>query len=260
MPEEVTEQGSVDPLIELSHVTVRYKGHLALEDISLVIHERDFLGIIGPNGGGKTTLLKVILGLVEPDDGEVRVLGKPPKETRHRIGYVPQTVDFDSAFPIQVMDVVRMGCLKFLRFGKEALPGCHERLERVMRELEIWDLRDRPVGRLSGGERQRVFIARALVTQPEILLLDEPTAGIDSKIQSTVYEILSRLNERLTICLVSHDIGVISSYVKTVACLNQRLFYHGEKEITEDILMQTYRCPVDLIAHGVPHRVLKHHG
>ncbi len=248
------------PVILLEHVTVRYDGHMALEDVSLTVHEGDFLGIIGPNGGGKTTLLKVILGLVVPERGRVEVLGGPPLETRHRIGYVPQAMDFDSDFPIQVIDVVRMGCLKYLTFGNGDSRSCERNMEGVMRQMGVWRLRDRQMGRLSGGERQRVLIARALVTDPDLLLLDEPTANVDSQFQSTIYEILSELNEKMTVCLVSHDIGVISSYVKKVACLNQRLFYHGEKELTEDILMETYRCPVDLIAHGVPHRVFKLHG
>ena len=248
------------PVILLEHVTVRYDGHMALEDVSLTVREGDFLGIIGPNGGGKTTLLKVILGLVVPERGRVEVLGGSPFETRHRIGYVPQAMDFDSDFPIQVIDVVRMGCLKYLTFGNGDSQKCERDVEGVMRQMGVWSLRDRQMGRLSGGERQRVLIARALVTDPEVLLLDEPTANVDSQFQSTIYEILSGLNERMTVCLVSHDIGVISSYVKKVACLNQRLFYHGEKELTEDILMETYRCPVDLIAHGVPHRVFKLHG
>ncbi|RTZ90051.1 MAG: ABC transporter [Deltaproteobacteria bacterium] len=249
-----------EPVIRLRNVTVAYDDHIALEGVNLTIHAGDFVGIIGPNGGGKTTLLKVILGLVKPLRGEVEVLGVSPREARQKVGYVPQSVEFDPDFPIQVLDVVRMGCLKFRRFEKGRFPLCHSRVETVMRQMEVWSLRDRQMGRLSGGEKQRVFIARALVTEPEILLLDEPTASVDSRIRTTIYEILSRLNTSMTICLVSHDIGVISSRVKTVACLNQRLFYHGEKELTEDILMTTYRCPVDLIAHGVPHRVLKDHG
>ncbi len=248
------------PVIRLSNVTVRYDGHPALEGVSLTVYAGDFLGIIGPNGGGKTTLLKVILGLVVPVTGRVEVLGMAPAQARHRIGYVPQVMDFDPDFPIQVADVVRMGCLKYLRFGNESRRQCLENVEEAMRRMGVWELRERQMGRLSGGERQRVLIARALVTEPEILLLDEPTASVDSRFQVTIYQILSRLNETLTICLVSHDIGVISSYVKKVACLNQHLFYHGEKEITEEMLMKTYRCPVDLIAHGVPHRVLKRHG
>lgn len=248
------------PVICLKGVTVEYDGHYALKDVSLTIYERDFLGIIGPNGGGKTTLLKVILGLIPPTHGTVEVFGEKPEKTRHRIGYVPQVADFDADFPIQAGEVVKMGCLKYLKFGREQLQECTERSESVMQQMGIWDLRGRMMGRLSGGEKQRVLIARALVTEPEILLLDEPTASVDSRVQSTIYEVLSKLNQSIAICLVSHDIGVISAYIKTVACLNQQLFYHGVKEITEEVLMKTYKCPVDLIAHGVPHRVLKRHG
>ncbi len=249
------------PVVQLRDVTVDYDGHVALRDLTLSIYEGDFLGIIGPNGGGKTTLLKLILGLVRPAKGTVQVFGKPPEQVRHRIGYVPQTADFDRDFPIQVRDVVRMSCLKFRKFGRrEDYRECMKASERIMREMGVWDLRERQMGRLSGGEKQRVLLSRALIVKPEILLLDEPTASVDSQVRMTIYEMLAKLNERLTICLVSHDIGVISAYVKRVACLNQELFYHGEKEITEEVLVQTYRCPVDLIAHGVPHRVFKQHG
>ena len=248
------------PVIRLTNVTVQYEGRTALRDVSLTVYEGDFLGIIGPNGGGKTTLLKVILGLVAPLRGQVEVLGTTPERARHRIGYVPQALDLDPDFPIQVIDVVKMGCLKFKKFGNGDPERCPENVETVMRRMGVWELRNRQIGRLSGGERQRVLIARALVTDPEILLLDEPTASVDTQFQSTIYETLSRLKKKLTICLVSHDIGVISSYVEKVACLNQQLFYHGDREITEEMLTRTYRCPVELIAHGVPHRVLKHHG
>ncbi len=251
---------SKTPVIRLDHVTAQYKGHTALRNISLTVYRGDFLGIIGPNGGGKTTLLKIILGLVRPVSGRVKVLGESPEKTRHRIGYVPQVADFDRDFPIQVEDVVRTACLKFRRYGRREWEACARDVPRVMRQLGVWDLRNRQMGRLSGGEKQRVLLARALVVKPEILLLDEPTASVDSQLRLTIYDLLSQLNETLTICLVSHDIGVISAYVKTVACLNQELFYHGEKEITEEVLLKTYQCPVDLIAHGVPHRVLKSHG
>jgi len=249
-----------EPVIQLRHVTVSHDGHPALEDISLTIFKGDLLGIIGPNGGGKTTLLKVILGLVTPLQGQVEVFGGTPARNRHRIGYVPQYAEFDPDFPISVEDVVTMGCLKYRRLNKKKMPVCVEKSREVMERMGIWKLRKRKIGGLSGGEKQRVLIARALVMDPEILLLDEPTASVDSHLQATVYDLLLELNQTLTICLVSHDIGVISAYVRTLACLNRRLFYHGEKELTNEILMKTYRCPVQLIAHGVPHRVLKEHG
>ena len=247
-------------MIQIDRVSVKYNDLLALKGISLTVYEGDFLGIIGPNGGGKTTLLKLILGLVKPSSGTIKVLGTSPEQVRPRIGYVPQVTDFDRDFPIRVEDVVQMGCLKFRKLGRTHHGFCLEKSEEIMRQMFIWDLRKRQMGHLSGGEKQRVLMARALVVDPEILLLDEPTASVDSRIRTTLYEMLARLNETLTICLVSHDIGVISAYVKEVACLNQELFYHGEKELTEDIMLKTYRCPVDLIAHGVPHRVLHRHG
>jgi len=243
----------------LEDVWVQYNGVTVLEDITLSVQNRDFLGIIGPNGGGKTTLLKVILGLIKPNRGRVTVLGGPPEEGRRFIGYVPQLTQFDREFPATALDVVLMGRLGhkglLRRYTEEDMEIAYKALESV----EILDLKDRQVGKLSGGELQRVFLARALAADPKILLLDEPTASIDEPTKTELYELLKGLNREITIILVSHDIGVISSYVDKIACLNRRLFYHGSKEITAETIEETYRCPVELLAHGVPHRVLKKH-
>ena len=243
----------------MEDVWVQYNGVTVLEDITLSVQNRDFLGIIGPNGGGKTTLLKVILGLIKPNRGRVTVLGGPPEEGRRFIGYVPQLTQFDREFPATALDVVLMGRLGhkglLRRYTEEDMEIAYKALESV----EILDLKDRQVGKLSGGELQRVFLARALAADPKILLLDEPTASIDEPTKTELYELLKGLNREITIILVSHDIGVISSYVDKIACLNRRLFYHGSKEITAETIEETYRCPVELLAHGVPHRVLKKH-
>ena len=247
-------------VIRLEDVWVNYGDVTVLEGINLSVEELDFFGVIGPNGGGKTTLLKVILGLVKPSRGRVTVLGDTPERARRFIGYVPQESQFDRDFPVTVLDVVLMGRLGhtglFRRYSSEDRRIAYEALEAV----EMLEYKDRQIGRLSGGQRQRVFIARALVTQPKILLLDEPTASVDKPIQTEVYELLKRLNDRVTIVLVTHDIGVISTYVDKIACLNRRLFYHGSKELTTEIIEETYQCPVELIAHGVPHRVFREHG
>lgn len=248
-----------DEVIRLEDVWVKYNDKVVLEDINLSVKKRDFLGIIGPNGGGKTTLLKVILGLIKPTRGKVEVLGDSPEKARRFIGYVPQSVPFDLEFPATVLDVVLMGRVGrrglFKRYTREDL----ELAEKILDSVEMLELKDEKIGNLSGGEKQRVFIARALILDPKILLLDEPTASIDKPIQKELYDILRELNRKVTIILVSHDIGVISAYVNKIACLNRRLYYHGSKEISEKVLMDTYKCPVDLIAHGVPHRVLKEH-
>lgn len=236
-----------------------YGNEPVLEDINLSVKELDFIGLIGPNGGGKTTLLKVLLGLLPPARGEVRILGQSVREGRRRIGYVPQVVEFDHDFPISVWEVARMGRLGKRRLLQRFSAEDDEIVAQALRRVEMLGLRDRPIGELSGGQRQRTYIARALATEPQILLLDEPTASVDPQVSASIYELLSRLNDRVTILMISHDMSAISSYVKTVGCLNRRLFYHGEKQITPDMLEAAYYCPIDLIAHGVPHRVFPEH-
>jgi zinc transport system ATP-binding protein len=246
-------------VIRFEDVWVQYDGHLVLENIDLTVRELDFMGIIGPNGGGKTTLLKVLLGLVSPAHGRVTVLGRTPSEARRFVGYVPQHVEFDDEFPISVWNVTMMGRLSHRGLLKPYTEEDRRAAEAALRQVDMLDLKDRQIGRLSGGERQRVYVARALASDPEILLLDEPTASVDTRVVGSIYEVLEELNRRVTIILVSHDIGVVSSYVKTIGCLNRSLIYHESKEITADMLETAYQCPVDLIAHGLPHRVLDVH-
>ncbi len=245
-------------IIGLRNVWVCCGGVPVLEDVSLSVHQHDFLGIIGPNGGGKTTLLKVVLGLVKPDRGEVVVLGGEPVEQRKRIGYVPQHSLFDPDFPISVMDVVLTGRSGKSVFGRYT---SHDRelAQGALAMVEMLPFKDRQIGRLSGGERQRVFIARALAAEPEVLLLDEPAAGVDMHIQTEFYELLERLKKEMAIVMISHDITAVSIYVDKIACLNRRLFYHNSKELTSWDIEATYQCPVELIAHGIPHRVLREH-
>lgn len=246
-------------VISVKHLWAGYDGEPVLEDINLSVRELDFIGLIGPNGGGKTTLLKVLLGLLPPMRGEVHIVGKSAKEGRRYVGYVPQTVEFDRDFPISVWDVARMGRLGRRRLLQSYTAEDDEIVEGALRSVEVLALRDRPIGELSGGQRQRVYIARALATEPQILLLDEPMASVDPQVSTSAYELLRQLNEHITILMVSHDMSAISSHVKTVGCLNRRLFYHGEKQITPDMLELAYQCPIDLIAHGVPHRVFPEH-
>jgi len=246
-------------IASVEHVSLRYGNVAALEDISFRLRPLDFVSVIGPNGGGKTTFLKVLLGLLTPHEGTVRVLGQDPAQSRKEIGYVPQQVSIDKHFPISVWDVVLMGRLGKRRGLRTYSAEDRDLAADALRKVKLHDLRDRQIGKLSGGQQQRALIARALVTNPQLLLLDEPTASVDSEIKQDIYELLVELNEKLTIVMVSHDIGVVSTYTKTIACLNRTLVYHEEKDITAEMLATTYQCPVDLIAHGVPHRVLAAH-
>jgi zinc transport system ATP-binding protein len=247
-------------IVKLENISASYNAMSVLKDINLTIYRSDFLGIIGPNGGGKTTLLKIMLGLVKPDSGTVSILGSSPDKNRRYIGYVPQYTRFDPGFPINVQDVILMG-----RYSKRGLlryfnRSDRETVDRALEKVSMTKYGKQQISQLSGGQQQRVFIARALVTEPKLLLLDEPTAGIDSAMQTEFYEILEELKHEMAIVMVSHDISAVSVYVNKIACLNQQLFYHGSKEITPDVLEATYKCPVQMIAHGeIPHTVLKEH-
>jgi zinc transport system ATP-binding protein len=248
-------------VIELEHVWVKYRHRDVLEDISLSIGERDFYGIIGPNGGGKTTLLKVMLGLISPSSGTVRVLGGTPEENRRCIGYVPQYRTFDFGFPISVLEMVMTGRLGHIgRNPKKYREEDRELARKTLRIMGIEDLKHRQIDQLSGGQQQRAMIARALVTEPKVLLLDEPTVHIDVQVENQFYDLLKQLHTTMAIVLVTHDIGAVSVYVDKIACLNRRLFTHDSREITGDMLAAAYQCPVDLVAHGLPHRVLREHG
>lgn len=245
-------------VVELKDVWIFLGNTPILEGINFCITQKDFLAIIGPNGGGKTTLLKVILGLVKPHRGEVKVFGKCPKEGRKVIGYLPQHMASDLTFPINVFDTVLMGRYQglFKRFSSEDYDATTEALKSV----GMLAYKDRQIGQLSGGQRQRIFLARALVRNPDLLLLDEPTTSMDAGIRKSFYELLLETKKHMAVLLVTHDIGVISSYVDEIACLDHKLFYHGSTEKGLEKLEDIYHCPIELIAHGVPHRVLKGHG
>jgi len=250
---------SKDKVIEVEHVYFSYDNVPVLEDICFSVERKDFCVIIGPNGGGKTTLLKLLLGILKPDKGTIKILGKNPNDVRHKLGYLPQYTDFKLSFPISVMDVALMGRLNKRGLFKRFTDEDRKKVEEILKMLGMWEYRNVHIGRLSGGQRQRVFIARALATEPEILFLDEPTARVDPEHETGLYEILRELNKRMTIVVITHDIGVISRYARSIACVNRKLVFHEEGKITEKMLEMAYECPVDLIAHGIPHRVLPEH-
>ncbi|MGV8074106.1 MAG: metal ABC transporter ATP-binding protein [Syntrophobacteraceae bacterium] len=247
--------------VEVKGVSFSYSGYQVLRDVDLNIKRGEFLAILGPNGSGKTTLLKLLVSILKPERGIIRIFGQEPSKAVDRIGYVPQDTTSNKEFPISVMDVTLMGRLGYAgrarRYSEEDRTMARQALERV----KMWDYRSRQIGKLSGGQRQRIYIARALASNPEILFMDEPTSSVDKEFQTDLYEFLKELNKSLTIVVVSHDMSVLSSYIKSVACLNQTLYFHDSGEITPEMLNMAYHCPVDLIAHGgMPHRVFKEHG
>jgi zinc transport system ATP-binding protein len=247
-------------IIHLDHVWFSYGNDHALEDVCLSIKSGDFVGVIGPNGGGKTTLLRLILGVLEPARGTVELLGGRPEKTRIQVGYVPQETSSNVVFPISVFDVVLMGKMGarglFHSFTKED----REQAKATLEELNIYSLKDKNIGGLSGGQRQKVLLARALVGKPKVLFLDEPTASIDTQGQDEIYEHLRKLNENgTTILLVTHNVGAVSAYIKSIACVSRELFFHPDGVLDEATITKAYGCPVDIVAHGLPHRVYHQH-
>ena len=252
--------GTSVPAIEIKNLTVKREGQTVLDSVSLNIEEGQSYAIIGPNGGGKTTFLKSILGLIKPDSGSVKIYGEAPAVNRYLLGYVPQFHTFDFSYPISVRDMVltgRLGHIKGIR--RKYSDEDRKSAEEAMKTLGILHLADRTLNDLSGGEQQRAIIARAIVGNPKVLLLDEPTVYVDSPTEEKFHDILVELHKKMTVIMVTHDIGVISSGVDVIACLNVKMFTHYTAEITGDMIRNTYKCPVDLIAHGLAHRVLHDH-
>lgn len=209
-----------EEIIKLDKVSFSYSGKELLKNINLSIYKDDFLGVVGPNGGGKTTLLKLILGLLTPHKGKIKVFGKNPKEGRSSIGYLSQFKNIDFDFPITAKEIVllsRVGNKLFKQYSEED----KKKTENALKSLGIWDLRDKKLSELSGGEKQRVFVARALANEPKLLILDEPMSNLDIHIQESFYEILKELNDRIAIVIVDHDIEMLSKYAKEIVCVNK---------------------------------------
>lgn len=247
-----------DILLSVKNATVKLDGATVLENASIDVRKKDFIGIIGPNGGGKTTLIKLMLGLIKAVSGSV-YYSIPHTLGKSKIGYLPQVHEFDSKFPISVQEVVLSGLS-----GKQKIISRHssedkQKAEYWMKKLGIIELRKKAIGNLSGGEKQRAFLCRSLISGPELIILDEPDTYVDNRFEKELYEELVELNDRMAIVLVSHDVGTISYYIKTIACVNKSLHYHPSNIITEKQLA-SYNCPVQIITHGdVPHTVLGKH-
>lgn len=242
-------------LLEIKNLSAGYDSNIVLENVNLDVFSGDFIGVIGPNGGGKTTLIKSILGLIKPVSGEINLL-----INKNNVGYLPQVNQIDKRFPISVIDVVRSGksdTALFSSFHRNSAEK--EKAEKLLIEMGIIALRNKAIGELSGGQMQRTFLCRALMNDPELLVLDEPSTYVDNNFEGELYLKLKELNEQMAILLISHDVGTISFFVKTIACVNRHLHHHPSNIITEEQLA-SYNCPLQIITHGnIPHTVLKIH-
>lgn len=238
-------------------LSASYGKNIVLKDIDFTVRDNDFIGVIGPNGGGKTTLLKVILGLLKPLSGRLDF----NHELHHgkSIGYLPQISTGDINYPVTVKDIVLSGLMIKKSIISNMSANDKKKSESIIHDLGLKGLANASINELSGGQMQRVFLARAIIGDPKLLLLDEPGNFVDSNFESDFYEKLRELNHRMAILMVSHDVGTISSHIKSFACVNKHLHYHDSHEITNEDL-QAYGCPIQLITHGeVPHTVLKQH-
>ena len=246
------------PAICMKGVSFSFDGPPVLDSVDLDVAANEFLGVVGPNGSGKTTLIKLILGLLRPDSGEISVLGGKPRDARRELGYVPQFARFPRTFPIDVMNTVLMG-----RLGRSRSLGAYTSEDKkiardAMHTTGVSDLARRYIGELSGGQLQRVLIARALATEPKILLLDEPTSNVDIRGEEDIFKLLADLRERMAVIVVSHDIGFISGYVSRVACVNQSLVCHTTESLTGETIRELYGSTVRAISHS-SHLHTDHH-
>ncbi len=243
-------------LITLENVSYGYGNSTILENVNLAINPSDYIVVIGPNGGGKTTLIRLIMGLLKPQTGEISY---NLKTSVHQIGYVPQFSLFEWQFPLTVRDVIRMGRMSRRGLMARFTKSDDQAVNRVAAKLQIEFLLGSMIGELSGGELQRVLISRALISNPELLILDEPTASIDADSRNILNNILIELNKEIPIIMITHDAAVITPQITRIACVNRKFFLHESGEVPRHTLEEVYGCPIELIAHGVPHRVLEDH-
>jgi len=244
-------------LFEMNSLSASYGTSIVLQDVDFRVNENDFIGVIGPNGGGKTTLLKIILGLLKPIKGNMGF--NTDLINGNSIGYLPQMSTGDINYPVTVSDIVLSGLMIRKSIISRMSSSDKEKAKQVIAELGLTALSHATLNELSGGQMQRVFLGRAIVGDPKLLLLDEPGNFVDTTFENDFYEKLRELNKRMAILMVSHDVGTISSHIKSFACVNRSLHYHPSPEITNEDLL-TYGCPIQLVTHGdIPHTVLKYH-
>ena len=248
------------PIIQISELYAAYDEKTVLRNVNLSVYERDFLGTIGPNGGGKTTLIKSILGLHQPQKGKIRFYKEGKEVPEINMGYLPQYNNIDKKFPISVYEVILSGLSKqksiFRRYSNEQ----HELVRQMIVRMGLEGMDKRAIGELSGGQLQRALLGRALVSNPEVIILDEPNTYIDKRFEAKLYSLLEDINKERAIILVSHDIGTVLKNVKTIACVNETVHYHPHTEVPTEWLEEHFGCPIEMLGHGTfPHRVLKCH-
>ncbi len=243
-------------IIEVENVSFAYGDNKVVSDVTLAVHQGDYLGVIGPNGGGKTTLIKLMLGLLKPDKGQIKIFGQEIEKFKNwdKVGYVAQkSINFDPNFPISVRSLVEMGRFAKTGPGKRLSKLDKKRVELALDQVGLLAVADKLAGELSGGQQQKMFIARALCQEPQIIFLDEPTSGVDLESQNQFYKLLEKLNHELgiTLVLISHDIDVVTSEVTEIACINRTLTYHGySKDFgTKDYLRKMYGEGVKFVVH-----------
>ena len=249
-----------NPIIQVDGLSASYDHKTVLREVNLTVYEHDFLGVIGPNGGGKTTLIKRILGLHQPDTGKIRFFKQGKEVPEIKMGYLPQYNTIDKKFPISVYEVILSGLSKqkslFRRYNDEH----HESVRQMIVRMGLEGLEHRAIGELSGGQLQRTLLGRALVSNPEVVILDEPSTYIDKRFETKLYSLLEEINQERAIILVSHDIGTVLKNVKTIACVNETVHYHPHTEVPTEWLEEHFGCPIEMLGHGTfPHRVLKCH-
>ena len=250
----------MNSIIQINGLSAGYDGKTVLHQVDLAVYEKDFLGIIGPNGGGKTTLIKCILGLHQSSEGSIRFYKNGQEIPDMNMGYLPQYNTIDKKFPISVYEVILSGLSKqksiFRRYSKEQ----HELVRQMIARMGLEGMEERSIGSLSGGQLQRALLGRALVSNPEVVILDEPNTYIDKRFEAKLYSLLEEINKERAIILVSHDIGTVLKNVKTIACVNETVHYHPHTEVPTEWLEEHFGCPIEMLGHGTfPHRVLKCH-
>ena len=265
------------PLIEIKNLSAGYDNRTVLRNVNLTVYNRDFLGIIGPNGGGKTTLIKCILGLLKPTAGEIlysdkrfvasdkqRGTAQRPALTTNRsvlkMGYLPQYNSIDRKFPITVEEVILSGLSSQKSLISRFTATHREKARQVIARMGLEGLEKRAIGALSGGQLQRALLGRAIISDPALVVLDEPSTYIDKRFEARLYELLAEINHDCAIILVSHDIGTVLQQVKSIACVNETLDYHPDTGVSEEWLERNFNCPIELLGHGaLPHRILAEH-
>lgn len=256
-----------NPIIEIKDLSAGYDGRTVLRNVNLTVYDRDFLGIIGPNGGGKTTLIKCILGLLKPTAGEIRYRAcratgceTSTASSELTMGYLPQYSSIDRKFPITVEEVILSGLSSKKSLTSRFTARHREQARTVIARMGLEGMEQRAIGALSGGQLQRALLGRAIISDPEVVILDEPSTYIDKRFEARLYELLAEINKDCAIILVSHDIGTVLQQVKSIACVNETLDYHPDTGISGEWLERNFHCPIELLGHGtLPHRILGEH-